>query len=177
MSYSKTDLLRLKDFYQNQLVNDTVPFWFPRSIDTEFGGYLLMRDHDGSLIDDDKAVWIQGRAAWLLSTLYNTIEPKQEWLDGAKSGIDFLNNHCFDTDGQMFFHVTREGQPIRNVVIIFRKPLQLLRCQLTRKQVAMKLLLKKRVFYSGNALNTPLHQVYYNLNSPLPDRQKELEHQ
>ena len=113
MSYSKTDLLRLKDFYQNQLVNDTVPFWFPRSIDTEFGGYLLMRDHDGSLIDDDKAVWIQGRAAWLLSTLYNTIEPKQEWLDGAKSGIDFLNNHCFDTDGQMFFHVTREGQPIR----------------------------------------------------------------
>ena len=113
MSYSKTDLLRLKNFYQNQLVNDTVPFWFPRSIDTEFGGYLLMRDHDGSLIDDDKAVWIQGRAAWLLSTLYNTIEPKQEWLDGAKSGIDFLNNHCFDTDGQMFFHVTREGQPIR----------------------------------------------------------------
>ena len=56
MSYSNTDLRRLKDFYQNQLVNDTVPFWFPRSIDTEFGGYLLMRDHDGSLIDDDKAV-------------------------------------------------------------------------------------------------------------------------
>lgn len=113
MKYSTTDLQDLKDFYQNQLLNDTVPFWFPRSIDTQHGGYLLMRDQDGSLIDDDKAVWIQGRAAWLLSTLYNTVEPKQEWLDGAKSGIDFLNNHCFDTDGQMFFHVTRDGQPIR----------------------------------------------------------------
>jgi N-acylglucosamine 2-epimerase len=113
MSYSNTDLQELKEFYQNQLLNDTIPFWFPRSIDTEHGGYLLMRDQDGSLIDDDKAVWIQGRAAWLLATLYNTVEPKQEWLEGSKSGIDFLNEHCFDTDGQMFFHVTREGQPMR----------------------------------------------------------------
>ena len=72
-----------------------------------------MRDQDGSLIDDDKAVWIQGRAAWLLATLYNTVEPKLEWLEGSKTGIDFLNNHCFDSDGRMFFHVTRDGQPIR----------------------------------------------------------------
>ncbi len=106
-------LSELQQFYHHQLLNDTVPFWFPRSVDKEFGGYLLMRDKDGSLIDDDKAVWIQGRAAWLLATLYNTIEQREEWLDGAKSGIDFLNNHCFDTDGQMFFHVTREGKPIR----------------------------------------------------------------
>jgi N-acylglucosamine 2-epimerase len=113
MSYTTEELQNLAAFYKNQLLNNTVPFWFPRSVDHEYGGYLFMRDRDGSLIDDDKAVWIQGRAAWLLSTLCNTIEPKQEWLDGAKSGIDFLNKHCFDTDGQMFFHVTRDGQPIR----------------------------------------------------------------
>ncbi|QNN43615.1 AGE family epimerase/isomerase [Pedobacter roseus] len=113
MSYTAEELQNLAVFYKNQLLNNTVPFWFPRSIDHEHGGYLLMRDRDGSLIDDDKAVWIQGRAAWLLSTLCNTIEHKKEWLDGAKSGIDFLNNHCFDTDEQMFFHVTRDGQPIR----------------------------------------------------------------
>jgi len=103
----------LLQFYKKQLLGSTVPFWFPRSYDTEFGGYLLMRDQDGSLIDDDKSVWIQGRAAWLLATLYNTVEPKQEWLDGAKIGIDFLLNHCFDSDGQMFFHMTRDGQAIR----------------------------------------------------------------
>lgn len=113
MSYTIEELKNLSSFYKNQLLNNTVPFWFPRSIDEEHGGYLLMRDRDGSLIDDDKAVWIQGRAAWLLSTLCNTIEPKKEWLDGAKSGIEFLNKHCFDTDGQMFFHVTRDGKPIR----------------------------------------------------------------
>lgn len=104
---------QLRDFYKKQLLEDTIPFWFPRSVDTEFGGYLLMRDADGSLIDDDKAVWIQGRAAWMLSTLYNTVEPRQEWLEGAKAGIDFLFQYCFDEDGRMFFHVTRDGRPIR----------------------------------------------------------------
>jgi N-acylglucosamine 2-epimerase len=113
MQYTKAELENLGDFYKNQLLNDTLPFWFPRSLDEEFGGYLLMRDHDGTLLDDDKAVWIQGRTAWLLSTLYNTVEAKQEWLDGAKLGIDFLNKHCFDTDGRMFFHMTRTGEPIR----------------------------------------------------------------
>lgn len=113
MSYSKADLAHLKSFYEDQLLGSTVPFWFPRSYDTEHGGFLFMRDADGTLIDDDKAVWIQGRATWLLSTLYHTVAPKQEWLDGAKLGYDFLNRHCFDTDGQMFFHVTRDGRPIR----------------------------------------------------------------
>ncbi len=113
MSYLKKDLIELRDFYSNQLLNNTIPFWFPRSYDHEHGGFLLMRDANGSLIDDDKAVWIQGRATWLLSTLYNTVEKKQEWLVGAKLGYEFLNKHCFDTDGQMFFHVTREGKPIR----------------------------------------------------------------
>lgn len=113
MSYSEKDLNSLFEFYKAQLLEDTVPFWFPRSFDEIHGGFLFMRDQDGSLIDDDKAVWIQGRATWLLSTLYNTIEPKEEWLKGAKLGYDFLNKHCFDQDGQMFFHVTREGLPIR----------------------------------------------------------------
>ena len=113
MSYSKQDLIGLKNFYQNQLLNDTIPFWFPRSYDKEYGGFLLMRDSDGSLLDDDKAVWIQGRGTWLLSTLYNTVEKKTEWLQGAKLGYDFLNKYCFDSDGQMFFHVTRDGKPIR----------------------------------------------------------------
>ena len=114
----KNYLEKQANFYKNQLLNDTIPFWFPKSIDEEYGGYLLMRDRNGSLLDDDKAVWIQGRAAWLLATLYNTVEQKKApkaigWLDGAKKGVDFLLNHCFDEDGQMFFHVTRDGKPIR----------------------------------------------------------------
>ncbi len=40
--------------------------------------------------------------------------PRPEWLELAKHGAKFLDDHCFDpADGRMWFHVTREGQPIR----------------------------------------------------------------
>jgi N-acylglucosamine 2-epimerase len=65
------------------------------------------------LIDTDKAVWIQGRACWLLATLYNTVEQKEEWLEGARIGYEFLKKHCFDANGKMYFHVDRIGNPIR----------------------------------------------------------------
>lgn len=113
MGYTREELILLKSFYRQQLLADTLPFWFPRSVDAEHGGYLFMRDQDGSLIDDDKAVWIQGRAAWLLATLYNTVERESAWLLWAKAGVDFLLAHCFDSDGRMFFHVARDGRPIR----------------------------------------------------------------
>ena len=113
MAYAAEELVKLRDFYRRQLLSDTIPFWFPRSYDTEYGGFLLMRDADGTLIDEDKGVWIQGRAVWMLSTLYNTVEQKSEWLEGARLGMEFLDRHCFDTDGRMFFHLTRDGRPIR----------------------------------------------------------------
>lgn len=113
MHYTDDELNGLKAFYRDQLLGDTIPFWFPRSYDQEYGGYLLMRDADGSLIDDDKAVWIQGRTVWMLATLYNTVEQRPEWLEGARLGYEFLSKHCFDDDGRMFFHVTRDGRPIR----------------------------------------------------------------
>ena len=128
MHYTTEELNDLQQFYADQLLKDTIPFWFPRSFDHEHGGFLFMRDADGSLIDDDKAVWIQGRAVWTLSTLYNTVEKKQEWLDGAKLGYEFLNKHCFDTDGRMFFHVTREGQPIRKRRYFFSETFYVIAC-------------------------------------------------
>lgn len=89
MGYTRQDLVALKDFYANQLLNDTVLFWFPRSFDKEHDGFLLMRDADGTLIDDDKAVWIQGRATWLLSTLYNTVEKKKSGLKEQNLVMNF----------------------------------------------------------------------------------------
>jgi N-acylglucosamine 2-epimerase len=170
MSYSKTELQNLKEFYQNQLLLDTIPFWFPRSIDTQFGGFLLMRDHDGSLIDDDKAVWIQGRASWLLATLYATVEPKKEWLEGAKCGVDFLNNHCFDTDGQMFFHVTREGQPIRKRRYFFSETFAVIAMAAYAKASGDKAVAEKARFLFGKCIayaTTPgLLQPKYTTTRP-----------
>ncbi|HEU5069615.1 MAG TPA: AGE family epimerase/isomerase [Verrucomicrobiae bacterium] len=106
-------LNELARFYCTALIEDCAKFWFPRSLDRKHGGYLHCLDRDGSVLDTDKSVWAQGRMAWMLATLYNTVERRAEWLEWSRLGLDFLDHHCFDTDGRMFFHVTREGKPIR----------------------------------------------------------------
>ena len=105
--------------YRDGLLNNTLPFWWPRCVDDEHGGFLLARDRDGSLLDTDKGMWQQCRATWLLATLYNTIEPRAEWLDWAKRGLDFISQHGFDADRRMWFHVTRAGAPIRKRRYVF----------------------------------------------------------
>ena len=99
--------------YRDGLLKDTLPFWLPRSIDKEHGGFLLMRDRDGSVLDTDKGMWQQCRFTWLLATLHNYIDPREEWLNTAIHGIEFIGKNGFDDDGRMWFHVSRDGKPIR----------------------------------------------------------------
>jgi N-acylglucosamine 2-epimerase len=112
-------LQQLRDIYRDGLLNDTLPFWLPRAIDREYGGYLTSLDRDGTILNTDKAVWFQGRFAWILATLYDTVEPRPEWLEYSRHGIDFLRKHCFDADGRLFFWVTRAGQPLRKRRYLF----------------------------------------------------------
>jgi N-acylglucosamine 2-epimerase len=110
------ELRRQKLFrcYRDGLLNDTLPFWTKHCVDREHGGFMMSLDRDGTVIDTDKGVWQQARFTWLLGELYNNLEPRDEWLELAKHGADFLLQHCFDpVDGRMWFHVTRDGRPIR----------------------------------------------------------------
>jgi len=103
----------LKNLYREVLLKDIVPFWTKHSIDWVNGGYYSYLDRDGSILNTDKSVWILGRQCWLYSKLYNTVDKRAEWLEAAKNGYDFLNKYCFDSDGRMFFQVTKDGQPLR----------------------------------------------------------------
>lgn len=113
MPTNTLDLVDLGSFYRKQLLEDVVPFWFPRAVDMENGGLLHAFDQDGSLVDSDKSVWAQGRMAWMLLTLYHSVEQKAEWLTWAESALTFLTQHCVDTDGRMFFQVAQDGTPLR----------------------------------------------------------------
>lgn len=112
-------LKALLTIYRGGLLDDTLPFWIPRAIDRECGGYLTALDRDGSVLQTDKSVWVQGRFAWLLATLFDTVERRAEWLDLARHGIEFINRCCFDADGRMFFSVTRDGRPLRKRRYLF----------------------------------------------------------
>lgn len=105
--------------YRDGLLNDTLPFWLKHSIDRECGGFHFQLDQDGSILDSDKPIWIHGRFVWLLATLCDMVEKRAEWLDAARHGLDFLRRYGFDSDGRMFFKVTREGKPLRKRRYLF----------------------------------------------------------
>ena len=105
--------------YRDDLVNDIMPFWLKNGLDRVNGGVYTCVNRDGSLIDSTKSVWFQGRFAFVCSFAYNTIEKKPEWLAAAKSTIDFIEAHCFDTDGRMYFEVMADGTPLRKRRYVF----------------------------------------------------------
>lgn len=105
--------------YKNALLDNVIPFWEKHSLDTEFGGYFTCLDQSGTVYDTDKFIWLQGRQAWMFSYLYNKVEQKKEWLEIAKSGIDFLIQHGMDQDGNFYFSTTREGKPLIQPYNIF----------------------------------------------------------
>ena len=109
-----SNLNEVKNEYLHMLKDNIIPFWLNNGLDKKHSGYYTALDREGKLIDSDKSVWFQGRFAWVLSTLYADFEKNQQYLDAAKSGIDFLEKYCFDNegDGRMFFRVTEDGKPI-----------------------------------------------------------------
>ncbi len=103
----------LSVFYKNFLLNNCMSYWEKYAPDYKNGGYYTCLDRDWKLYNTDKSVWFQGRGVWMFSSLYNHIDKREEWLKISKLGIDFIDKHCFDTDGRMFFQVTADGRPLR----------------------------------------------------------------
>ena len=105
--------------YKKDLCENIMPFWLKNGLDRVNGGIYTCLDRDGSLIDSTKSVWFQGRFAFVCSFAYNTIEKNPEWLAAAKSTIDFIEAHCFDSDGRMYFEVMADGTPLRKRRYVF----------------------------------------------------------
>jgi N-acylglucosamine 2-epimerase len=103
----------LAAFHRRTLLEDVMPFWLRHGMDREHGGILTSLDRDGTVLDTDKSVWFQGRAAWMFATLHRTVEPRAEWLEAARSCVEFSRKHCHAPDGKMYFSVTQDGRPLR----------------------------------------------------------------
>jgi N-acylglucosamine 2-epimerase len=107
------------DLYKTELLDSVVPFWLNHSKDLEYGGYFTCLDRKGEVFDTDKFIWLQGREVWLFSMLYNKIEKKQEWLEMALQGADFMKKYGRDEQGNWYFSLTREGKPLIQPYNIF----------------------------------------------------------
>ena len=107
------------DSYKTDLLVNIMPFWLRYGLDHKHGGVYTCVNRDGSLMDTTKSVWFQGRFGFIAANAYNAIDKNPEWLAASKSCIDFIEAHCFDTDGRMFFEVTETGVPLRKRRYVF----------------------------------------------------------
>lgn len=103
-----------KNHFHSALLDDCIPFWEKSDlIDKEYGGFITSVDREGKSYNNDKSVWFQGRCLWTFSALCARYGIRESWLNAAKSGKEFLEKYCTDSDGRMFFTVTRDGRPLR----------------------------------------------------------------
>lgn len=105
--------------YRHDFTENIMPFWMRYGLDRKHGGVYTCIDRDGRLMDTTKSVWFQGRFGFIAAYAYNNIEQNPEWLAASKSCIDFIEKHCFDADGHMYFEVTENGTPLRKRRYVF----------------------------------------------------------
>ena len=116
----KKTLMDYRDFYRRELLEDVMPFWMRSDLlDREYGGCITSVDRAGRSYNDDKSVWFQGRCLWTFSALCRQYGEQKAWREGAELARRFLEGHCVDTDGRMFFQPTRDGRPLRKRRYLF----------------------------------------------------------
>lgn len=109
----------LREHYRAALFDDVIPWWMRHSLDREYGGYYSQIERDGTPYTTDKYMWMNGRQLWMLSHLYNTHEPRPEWLDAAKLGHDFMARFAWREDGGMHFRLDRQGVSRAQVLSLY----------------------------------------------------------
>lgn len=104
-------LKNIKNSFKERL-DSAIEFWLERAIDAECGGVLHCFDKDGNLFSTDKGGWMQGRAGWTFSYLYNNYKRDARFLEIAECAIRFAKEKCTAPDGRMYVKVTRDGKPL-----------------------------------------------------------------
>lgn len=115
----KKYLEKCRERYIKELKDNVMPFWLKNGLDRVNGGVYTCLNRDGSLMDSTKSVWFQGRFGFVCAYAYNNIERNPEWLAASKSCIDFMERHCFGSDGHMYFTVTGDGMEIQKRRYVF----------------------------------------------------------
>ena len=111
------DSQRLRDIrtWCRDQLDTCAAFWLEHGMDPVNGGVYTCLDREGTIYSTDKSVWMQGRCAWTFSYLCHVYSTRPEWLEAAKSCLDFLENHCVNhgAGDRLYFTVTADGKPLR----------------------------------------------------------------
>jgi mannose/cellobiose epimerase-like protein (N-acyl-D-glucosamine 2-epimerase family) len=99
---------------EKNLSKAVIAFWYPRSIDTENGGYLVDFDAHGRWKGEGpKMIVTQARMLWLSSRLIREGRGGPEMREAARQGYRFLMDRMWDRDhGGFFWEVDRTGRRV-----------------------------------------------------------------
>ena len=143
--------------YKNDLIK-TLDFWSKDAIDFENGGIFTCLDRSGKVYGTDKSVWFQGRALWTFSKAYNVIDKNPEYLKIAENIFRFLPK-CTDTDGRMYFTVTKDGRGLQKRRYYFSETFAAIGCaeyyRATNEKSAIELA-EKYFDVAAYSANTPI---------------------
>lgn len=98
--------------YRASLLDDVIPWWQRHSPDEECGTYFSCLDREGSPTSGHKYTWAIARQAWMFSRVCNTLGPRSDWVELARSGVVFLDENAIRDDGSTYFRFAREGTPL-----------------------------------------------------------------
>ena len=104
---NKDFLSSARTWIKNELDN-CIDFWLKNGFDGTYGGVYTCLDRSGKIYSTDKSVWMQGRCAWTFSYLCKVYGKKEQWLNAAKSCLDFMEKFCINRKAanRMYFTVT-----------------------------------------------------------------------
>ena len=104
--------MKYAELYQNELLQEVIPFWEHYSIDTKYGGFFSCIDNQNKVFDTDKFMWLQCRQIWMFATLYDELEQNKKWLSIAEGGAEFILKYGHDGVFNWYFSLSQNGSPL-----------------------------------------------------------------
>ena len=103
------------------LEHELIPFWIPRCLDKNNGGYITHFDQQGNDTGEDiKSLISQTRMLYTLSSLERSGYGSGKYLPHANHGIHFLIDHMWDSEyGGFYWATNRKGMVIDNKKILY----------------------------------------------------------
>ncbi|WKN31440.1 AGE family epimerase/isomerase [Porifericola rhodea] len=109
-----SDTLSLHEEVYTELVDNLLIVWYPRTIDSIYGGFLTNFSHDWQRMESqEKMIVTQARHLWTLSKAAQMFPEEGMYAEAATHAYNFLRDKMWDQqDGGFYWLLDREGNPL-----------------------------------------------------------------
>jgi mannobiose 2-epimerase len=106
---------------KTNLEEGIIPFWLQRGWDKDFGGFLTNFDENGrALSTPEKYLNTQARMIWWFSTLSRQYPERDDFVNMAANGVDFIIHNFWDSDyGGWFWKTRRDGACLDDGKVVY----------------------------------------------------------